>query len=128
MDESLETIIATATPGKLIVMLYARALKDLKDACDLYDLTGDPRSQTDAIHLIVHAQQIVSELNNCLNKDKNNELAANLKRIYEYIQYRLAEAISKCDKEPLVEVISLMTELHNTWETMLGSINKLKGE
>jgi len=128
MDETLEMVIATATPEKLIVMLYARAIKDLRSACELYDLTGDPRSQADAIRLILHAQQIIAELNNHVNEKDNAGLVENLKRFYEYIQYRLVEAISKRDKNPINEVIGLLVELHNTWETLVNAVEKSKGD
>jgi flagellar secretion chaperone FliS len=119
MGDSVETMVANATPGQLIGMLYDRAVRDLTGACELFSLQGDPRSQADAIHLIVHAQQIVAELNHCLNTKEGGELAVNLARIYEYMQYRLTEAVSKREEAPIIEVVGLLSELHRTWKMLL---------
>ena len=115
----LEHQVANATPGQLIEMLYDRGVRDLNGACELFSLQGDPRSQADAIHLIVHAQQIVAELNHSLNIRDGGDLAANLARIYEYMQYRLTEAVSKREQAPVAEVAGLLSELHEAWKTML---------
>jgi flagellar protein FliS len=110
----LEHQVASATPGQLIEMLYDRAVRDLKGACE-----GDPRSQADAIHLIVHAQQIIAELNHSLNTQEGGDLAVNLARIYEYMQYRLTEAVTKREQVPVLDVAGLMSELHDAWKAML---------
>ena len=114
-----EQDLAGKSPQELICLLYARVCRDLDDARILFDLLGDPRSQADAIHLIVHAQQIISELNRCVNQDKGGDLAVNLSRVYEYIQYRLTEAVQKRDVGPVHEVLGLVAELHQAWKTML---------
>jgi flagellar protein FliS len=111
----LEHQVANATPGQLIEMLYDRAIRDLTGARELFSLQGEPRSQADAIHLIVHAQQIIAELNHSLNTREGGDLAGNLARIYEYMQYRLTEAVSKRDDAPVAEVVGLLSELHEAW-------------
>ena len=111
----LESKITNATPGQLIAILYERAIRDLKGACELFSLEGDPRSQAEAIRLIVHAQQVIAELSRSLN---DGELAKNLARIYEYLQYRLTEAISNREQAPVSEVIGLLSELHDAWKSV----------
>jgi flagellar secretion chaperone FliS len=115
----LEHQVANATPGELVEMLYARAVRDLTGARELFSLQGDPRAQSDAIHLIVHAQQIIAELNHCLNIKEGGSLAVNLARLYEYMEYRLTEAVSKRDDGPVGEVVNLLSELHEAWETIV---------
>ena len=128
MDNTLETILATATPGKLVAMLYKRAIQDLRNATELFDLEGDPKSKADAVRLILHAQQIINELNKSINEKCNIDLASNMKRIYEYMQYRLTEAIAKQDKNPINEIIGLLVELCEAWETIINPINNAKGD
>lgn len=70
-----EEQVAQTTPGELVGMLYDRAVQDLAGASELFALEDDPRSKADAIHLVVHAQQIVAELNHCLNVDTGSEQA-----------------------------------------------------
>jgi flagellar protein FliS len=122
MSNDLISEVRNATPLRLIEMLYARAVQDLEGAVTSMDLQGDPHSEAGAIHLIVHAQQIISELNNCL-KDKSEDsgtqdLKENLKRLYEYMQYRLVEAIAKKDKNIIEEITGLLVELRECWSTM----------
>jgi flagellar protein FliS len=107
------------SPQELIELLYARVCRDLDDARILLAADDRPASQADAIHMIVHAQQIIAELNRCVNQDKGGDLAANLSRVYEYMQSRLTEAVSKRDVGPVHEVLGLVTELHQAWKTML---------
>lgn len=116
----LEQQVASATPGKLIVMLYQRAALDLKGAIELFSVQGDPRAQADAIHLIVHAQQIVGELQRCLNIREGGDLAANLAHIYDYMQYRLTEAIAKRETKPVVEIMGMLHELQEAWSSVTG--------
>ena len=122
---ALEEQVATATPGELVGMLYDRAVRDLGGASELFALEHDPRSKADAVHLVVHAQQIVAELNNCLNVETGGDLAKNLSRLYEYVQYRLTEAVSKYDRNALNEARGLLVELGEAWNTMQ---NRQKGD
>jgi len=108
--------VANASAAELIEMLYGRAIRDLEGAVELFALQGEPRSQADAIHLIVHAQQIVAELNHSLNLKDGGVLASNLARLYEYIQFRLTEAVSKRDVGPVVEVSKLLSDLREAWK------------
>lgn len=118
MGPSLEEQVRDATPGQLIEMLYARAIRDLEEGEYLLK-AADGRS-AQAIHKIVHAQQIVSELNHCLNLCKGGKLAQGLARIYEYMQYRLTEAVSRREAKHVKEVLGLLTDLHKTWKTVAG--------
>jgi len=118
----LEQQVANATPGQLIEMLYDRAVRDLIGARDLFSLEGDPRAQADAIHLIVHAQQIIAELNHALNIREGGELAVNLAQIYEYMQYRLTEAVAQRSVKPVDEILGMLRELHTAWKSIVTGL------
>jgi flagellar protein FliS len=113
-----EQDLAGKSPQELICLLYERVCRDLDDARILLAADDRPASQADAIHLIVHAQQIIAELNRCVNQDKGGDLAQNLVRIYEYCQYRLTEAVKAREAAPVHEVLGLMKELHETWKVL----------
>jgi flagellin-specific chaperone FliS len=93
-------------------------VRDLKGASELFALKGDPRSQADAIHLIVHAQQVITELNRALDTRDGGDLIANLGRIYEYMQHRLTDAVKNRDVNIVDEILGLLTELLDTWASM----------
>jgi len=115
----LEDKISRATPGELVAMLYERAVRDLENADALMKVEGDPRSASDSIRLVVHAQQIISELQRSLDKAKGGDLAANLDRILEYAQYRLAEAVAGRKAEPIHDVAGLLSELGDAWRKLV---------
>ena len=112
---SIEEQVADASPAQLIAMLYTRAVRDLEGACEFFSVEGNSRAQAEAIRLIVHAQQIIAELNSALDTRDGVELVTNLARIYEYMQYRLTEAVSNCDQAPVTEVAGLLSQLRDVW-------------
>lgn len=116
---TLEEQVASATPAQLISMLYDRCIKDLKGANDLFSLRDDLRAQADAIHMIVHAQQIISELQRSLNLKEGGDLASNLNTIYEYMQMRLTEAVSQRDMKLTLDIIGMLEELHESWTSTI---------
>ena len=118
---SIEEQVADASPAQLIAMLYTRAVRDLEGACEFFSVEGNSRAQADAIRLIVHAQQIIAELNRSLDTRDGEDLVTNLARIYEYMQYRLTEAVSKREQTPVSEVCKLLTELRDVWAEVTGT-------
>jgi len=119
LNAYVEHQVATASPVKLIDLLYARAVRDLAGAKELLADTGNPRSVADGIHLVVHAQQIIQELNGSLNVNKGGEIAHNLHRLYEYFQYRLTESVTKREAAAVEEIHGLLSELHEGWHSLL---------
>jgi len=117
----LENRIASATPAELIIMLYERAIRDIENGLPLMVIEGDPTSMSQAVHNLVHAQQIILELKHSLNMEKGGNLALNMDRIYEYVNYRLLEAITNRKPEPASECVSLLKELMESWKSMSRS-------
>ena len=97
--------------GGLVELLYERAVRDLEGARELMLLDEDPRAMADAIQLIVHAQAIITELQASLNLKAGGELAVNLLRIYEYMQYRLSESVKAKKHGGIDEVKNLLYDL-----------------
>ena len=103
--------VETATPEKLIVMLYngtIRFVEDAKRALAVKDL----RRTHD--HLI-RAQEIVTELRGALNFEAG-DVAQNLDRIYDYIHHLLIQANMKKESAPLDECLGHLRELRDAWD------------
>jgi flagellar biosynthetic protein FliS len=115
-SEAIEDAVAKATPKELVGMMYDQAVRDLRGAMELFSITGDPRSQTGAVRLIIHAQQVVAALDRSLDL-RSGAVAKNLARLYEYAQYRLTEAISTRSKEPVAEVLDLLSRIGSAWKS-----------
>lgn len=119
LSNYVEQQVQAATPAKLIDLLFCRALRDLTQAVEQHRLDGDARTQAESIRLIVHAQQIVAELDRSLDLRRGGELARNLHRLYEYMQFRLNEGIQARNPANIAEVLALLTELHGGWTTVV---------
>ena len=103
--------IKTASPGKLILLLYQGAIKALKKAIELIDRKefGEKGDQ------LIKAQDIIMELNVALDM-KTGEIANSLNQIYLYVYRRLVVANLEIDKDAIQEVISMLENLYEAWE------------
>ena len=110
---------AARDPASLVGMLYQRALCDLKNAAELW---SNPNERAlNAPQLVSHAQAILKELQASLNYTQGGVLAANLGRLYAYMQFRLAEAAAAQADDPLAcihEVVGLLEALSNAWNIL----------
>jgi flagellar protein FliS len=104
--------ISTQDRGKLIVMLYEGAVKFLQIAKQKlaegdYALKGV---------YIAKAQDIVSELNNCLDMKAAPDIAQNLRSLYNYIFRQLNEANIERSSEKIDTCIGILEELGKAWQ------------
>lgn len=109
-----EIDIETASGLKLVVMLYAGAIKFLTLAKDAvkqkkYDVTNNN---------IIKTQDIITELISSLNFDAG-DVASNLYSLYIYMNRRLMEANIEKNIEIINEVITLLSTLKEAWEQLL---------
>lgn len=104
------TQVQTATPERLVVMLYDGALANAEQGIKALEV----KDWEKAHHLIGKAQEMVVELMAALNLD-TGEIARNLYKIYEYVRGRLVEANVRKEPAPLREVITLLGELKEAW-------------
>ncbi|NPV01576.1 MAG: flagellar export chaperone FliS [Brevinematales bacterium] len=109
-----EIEIETASGLKLVVMLYAGAIKFLNLAID-----GINERKLDiANNNIIKVQDIISELITSLNFEAG-EIAHNLYSLYVYINRRLLEANLQKNSEILLEAANLITTLKDAWDILL---------
>jgi flagellar protein FliS len=102
--------ILSASPARLLTMLYDRLLVDLNRA-EAAQLAGN---WTVASENLVHAQSIVSELVSSLNSDVWSG-ATGLQGIYAFATQLLIDANIKRDAALTRQAISLMEPLRQTW-------------
>jgi flagellar protein FliS len=108
-----ETQIKTATPGKLILMMYDGAIKNLNQA--LQDMDDEHRRYDSISNSLIKAQDIIAELMISLDFDRGGEIAKNLFGLYVFMNRRLLDGNIKKDKAPLEEVKTLLLELRGAW-------------
>lgn len=113
-----QTAVKTASPGKLIVMLYDEAIKQLDLAISLIDSKS---RQLDKVHnALVKVQDIVTELMAGLDFEKGGEIAKNLLSIYLFVNEKVKEGNMKKTTEPLNQTKSLMADLRSAWAQIAG--------
>jgi flagellar protein FliS len=103
--------VETASQEKLVLMLFDGAVQRAEKARRALE-NGTAK---DAHAPLIRAQEIIAELRSSLNMDVG-EIAANLDRIYEYIQHLLVQANVRKDPAPLAEAIEHMQSMRDTWE------------
>lgn len=110
--------VETAGPGKLLLMLYNAAIRDLESA-----IQKIAEKDLEAAHkLIIKAQDIITEFMCTLNMDY--EISGKLLSLYEYLHHRLVEANVRKDVEIITEVRGFLVELRDTWQE---AVNKTSG-
>jgi flagellar secretion chaperone FliS len=107
-----ETQTNTAGPGELVVMLYKGATRFLASAIEAVEA----KNIQAASNSFLRAQAIITELSQTLDLKQGGELAQNLWRIYEYMNYRLVDANLRKDAAPAREVDRLLREMLPAWE------------
>jgi flagellar protein FliS len=108
----LETSITSASPHKLIAMLYDGALTALAKASHQMK-TGDVAGKGNSI------SQAISIIDNGLRASldqKGGEIAQSLDALYEYMSGRLLAANLNNQPEYLDEVRNLLKELKGAWD------------
>lgn len=108
----LETSVMSASPHKLIVLLYDGALVAVKNAAQHMS-----RGQiADKGKAVSKALDILNNgLRACLDKETGGAIAANLDALYAYMSERLLMANLQNRIDYLQEVQSLLTDLRDAW-------------
>lgn len=114
--------IETATPERLVVMLYEGAIRFLHIAVQaLADRQLDTANGN-----ILKAEAIVLELMSVLDRDLGGEIAANLSSLYDYIYRQLVKGNLAHDPEPLLEVIGLLENLRSAWDEAAQMVAQMR--
>jgi flagellar protein FliS len=113
-ERYLETAVETASPARLIVMLYDGAIRFIHEAAHAMR-QRDYETQNNKLQ---RAQKILAELISSLDFDKGGEIAENLFRLYTYMYNQLVEANLQDAPERLEHVVNLLSDLREAWDTI----------
>lgn len=112
---SLDSEIVGATPHQLITLLYEGAINAMRRA-EIYFRTGDIARRGEMISRAINI--IDSGLRAALNRDAGGQIAVELEMLYEYISRTLLQANLNKSAEDLPHLISLMTDMAETWKAI----------
>jgi flagellar protein FliS len=110
-NDYIEKAIETATPAKLVEMLYTGAINFLAQAKNAIEI-NDMALANDKL---VRVQDIIMELNISLDMEKGGEISTNLRSLYNYMYKRLLDANMKKDLKIIDEVSEYIKDLRDTW-------------
>ncbi|MDR3284006.1 MAG: flagellar export chaperone FliS [Treponema sp.] len=123
-----ETGIKTASPGKLIVLLYNEAIKQLTSASGKIESNG--KIKASAIETfnrnIIRAQDIITELMVCLDMEKGGIVSKNLLALYVYFSQELLNANITQNKTKLDFIRDMLSELRNAWAAAAANTASLQ--
>ena len=116
-DTYLTASVSTATPAQLLVMLYERLVLDVQRASDALR-RGEP---SQAHEPLLHAQEIVLELNSTLTVDAW-EGARGLASLYDYLHSQLVQANMTKDLTVAEFCLHVVSVLRDTWREAAGAV------
>lgn len=116
-----QSMVETASPGRLLLLLYEAAIRNLdgaKKAMNDNDLI--------ATHTyLVKTQDIVQELKCTLNMDY--EISKSLFNIYDFLYNQLVQANIKKNVELIDEVRNFLKDLKETWQEAISKAGGIPG-
>ena len=113
-----ETHIKTASQGKIIIMLYDEAIRQLDTAIRL--LKDNTREYDKVNTAILRAQDMVTELMVSLDFEKGGDIAQGLYGLYMFFNQHMMQANMKKDVEMLGTVRSQLNELRGAWDQIIN--------
>lgn len=118
-----ETNVKTASQGKLVVLLYEEAVRQLSSATSLFEPDGKilAKNIEKFGKNILKAQEIITELQVSLDMEKGGEIASNLMALYIYFNKELTDANIKKDKPKIDAILKMMQELCESWRQAAAS-------
>ncbi|NLK73538.1 MAG: flagellar export chaperone FliS [Clostridiales bacterium] len=109
-----ENSVNTASPGKLIIMLYDGAIK----FCRFAEMAIDEKNIERRHVNIKKAKRIIQELAFTLNRDI--EISEQLGSLYAFMERELINANVQNDKNKIITVREMLEELKGAWESIVN--------
>ena len=100
--------VETAGPAQLVLMMYDGALAAITKAEQAADLETVNRA-------LIKAQDIVTELQVTLDRERGGAIAASLSSLYTFCLERLIDANLRKDTSLLGDVRGILADLRSAW-------------
>lgn len=112
--------VKTASGGKLIVMLYEEALKQLKLAIQKFGDDGKVKAKDIETFgkCIAKTHDIINELQLSLNMDDGGSVAQNLMSLYIFFNKELLAISIDRNKERLTTLFGMIADLKDSWQVI----------
>jgi len=104
--------VMSATPAKLVAMLYERAITLLRETVAAIE-SGDIERRWTANG---KASEVISHLWGTLDRERGGEIAENLNRLYGFMMMRLTMVDVENSAQAARDVIVLLEPLRRSWQ------------
>ena len=111
--------VQTASPGKLVLMLFDGCLRFTLAAKKAFDEEEFTKRNEDINNNLIRAQNIVTELQSSLDMSVPGDLPGTLFRLYDFVMHKFQQANLKKDPVPIAEAEKIINELRDAWAEML---------
>jgi len=111
--------VETASPEKLLIMLYDGAIQFLNKA----KLSMEEGEIEQTHNNLTGCQNIILEFMSTLDMKQGGDLAQNLYRLYEYYYNTLVQANLQKDIKKVEEVLKHLKGLRETWQQAINIAN-----
>lgn len=111
--------VQTASPGKLVLMLFDGYLRFTSAAKNAWDEPDIIKKNEGINNNLIRAQNIVTELQSSLDMTVPGDLPGTLYRLYDYVLTNLQQANITKDSQKVIEADKVISELREAWAEML---------
>lgn len=119
-----QTQVNTSNPLSILIMLYEKAIQDLKVAKELIK-DGNWQNAVKANEKIFHAQEIITELMSTLNFEQGGNISTNLLSIYLFLNKELENVLLKKEIHKIDNVIKQLQILSFAWKKLSKKENNI---
>lgn len=118
-----ETNVKTASQGRLVVLLYEEAVRQLTLASSLFSEDSNlPVQNIERFgKSILKSQEIITELQVSLDMEKGGEIAKNLMSLYIFFNKELTETNISKDQKRLEPIMKMISDLCESWRQAAAS-------
>lgn len=122
LKEYRKNQIETATPEKILILLYDGAIQYLNKAKIGLEQDDQPQFHNN----LLGCQKIILEFMNTLDMEAGGSLAQNLYRLYQYLYSTLVKTGISKEVNGIDEVLKHLTGLRETWQKAIEISNAEK--
>jgi flagellar protein FliS len=115
-------LVAEASPARLVQIMFEQILEHLATAQGCMARIHDNLPLTDVItkgKALGKAIRLIDQLNNTLDMERGQKIAANLRALYIYMLARLTLANVTNDSKIVAEAASLILKVKSGWDQIV---------
>jgi flagellar protein FliS len=124
IDAYQKTSVHTASKEQILLMLYQAAIRN----CRLAMNAIEKKQIRQKGEYIGKMQDIIVELNNCLDHKVGGKISQELASLYDYLLFTSSQANMKIDASLLQNCLNVLLTLYDGWTEAIKSLPKNPGK